>query len=48
MFDPKKTYTVVYSSYDIHDQTQIENKKIIVDEYYIENQLPKNGVLTLK
>jgi glycosyltransferase involved in cell wall biosynthesis len=47
MFDPKKIYTVVYSSYDIHDQTQIENKKIIVDEYYIENQLPKNGVLTL-
>ena len=48
MFDLKKTYTVVYSSYDTHNQTQIENKKIIIDEYYIENQLPKNGVLTLK
>jgi glycosyltransferase involved in cell wall biosynthesis len=48
VFDNEKTYTVEYSSYDRHNQTLVENKKIIVDKYYIENKLPKNGILTLK
>jgi hypothetical protein len=48
LFDNEKTYTVKYSSYDRHNQTLVESKKIVVDKDYFEYQLPKNGVLTLK
>ena len=47
LFDNEKTYTVRYSSYDRHNQTLVESKKIVVDKDYFEHQLPKNGVLTL-
>lgn len=46
-FNTNKIYTVHYNSYDKHDQTLIKTKKIIVDKEYINNQLPKNGFLTL-
>ena len=48
IFDNEKTYTVKYSSYDRHNQTLVESKKIVVDKDYFEYQLPKNGVLALK
>ena len=47
LFDNEKTYIVKYSSYDRHNQTLVESKKIVVDKDYFEHQLPKNGVLTL-
>jgi glycosyltransferase involved in cell wall biosynthesis len=47
LFDNEKTYTVKYSSYDRHNQTLVESKKIVVGKDYFEHQLPKNGVLTL-
>ena len=47
LFDNEKTYIVRYSSYDRHNQTLVESKKIVVDKDYFEHQLPKNGVLTL-
>ena len=48
IFDNEKTYTVKYSSYDRHNQTLVESKKIVLDKDYFEHQLPKNGVLTLQ
>jgi hypothetical protein len=47
VFNPKKIYSVHYNAYDRHDQSLVENKKIIVDEEYFEINLPKNGFLTL-
>ena len=47
-FNSKKTYKIHYSAFDRHDQTLVETKNIIVDKQYIQNQLPKNGYLTLQ
>ena len=46
-FDPEKTYKVYYMAFDRYNQELIEEKKIIVNKEYFENQLPKNGFLTL-
>jgi len=46
-FDPEKTYKVYYMAFDRYNQALVEEKKIIIDKEYFENQLPKNGVLTL-
>ena len=46
-FDPKKTYKVYYMAFDRYNQALVEEKKIIIDKEYFENQLSKNGVLTL-
>jgi len=46
-FDPKKIYKIYYMAFDRYNQALVEEKKIIVDKQYFENQLPKNGVLTL-
>jgi hypothetical protein len=34
-------------AFDRYNQALVEEKKIIIDKEYFENQLPKNGVLTL-
>ena len=46
-FNPKKIYKVYYTSYDRHDQSIVESKKIIIDKEYFNNILPNNGILTL-
>ena len=46
-FDPEKTYKVYYMAFDRYNQELIEEKKIIMNKEYFENQLPKNGFLTL-
>jgi hypothetical protein len=47
-FNPEKTYKVYYMAFDRYNQALVEEKKIIIDKEYFENQLSKNGVLTLK
>ena len=47
-FNSEKVYKIHYNAFDRHDQTLVETKNIIVDKQYIQNQLPKNGYLTLK
>ena len=47
LFDINKTYKIHYKAFDRYNQDLIEQKEITVDEYYFENQLPKNGYLTL-
>jgi hypothetical protein len=47
-FDSEKTYKVYYMAFDRYNQALVEEKKIIIDKEYFENQLPKNGVLTLQ
>lgn len=46
-FSYEKVYKIHYNVFDRHDQTLIKTKEIIVDKDYINNQLPKNGFLTL-
>ena len=46
-YDIEKTYTIKYKSYDRHNENLIEEKQIVVDRHYIENQLALNGYLTL-
>jgi hypothetical protein len=46
-YDIEKTYTIKYKSYDRHNENLIEEKQIVVDRHYIENQLTLNGYLTL-
>jgi glycosyltransferase involved in cell wall biosynthesis len=46
-FDPEKVYKVYYMAFDRYNQALVEEKKIIIDKEYFENQLSKNGVLTL-
>ena len=46
-FNPEKTYKVYYAAFDRYNQALVEEKKIIIDKEYFENQLPKNGYLTL-
>jgi glycosyltransferase involved in cell wall biosynthesis len=46
-FNPDKTYKIYYMAFDRYNQELIEEKKIIVNKEYFENQLPKNGLLTL-
>lgn len=48
MFNPEKTYKIYYTAFDSCDQSIVEDKKIIIDKEYFQNQLPKNGLLTLK
>jgi hypothetical protein len=43
----EKTYTIKYESYDRSTGNLIEEKQIVVDKKYIEQQLPLNGYLTL-
>ena len=47
-FNPEKTYKIYYSAFDRYNQALVEEKKIIIDKEYFENQLSKNGVLTLQ
>jgi hypothetical protein len=47
VFNPEKTYKVYYSAFDRYNQNLVETKKIIINKEYFENQLPKNGFLTL-
>ena len=47
-FNPEKTYKVYYMAFDRYNQALVEEKKIIIDKEYFENQLSKNGVLTLQ
>jgi glycosyltransferase involved in cell wall biosynthesis len=47
-FNPEKTYKVYYMAFDRYNQALVEEKKIIMDKEYFENQLSKNGVLTLQ
>ena len=44
----EKTYTIKYESYDRSNNNLIEEKQIIVDKKYIEEQLSLNGYLTLQ
>jgi glycosyltransferase involved in cell wall biosynthesis len=46
-FNPEKTYKIYYMAFDRYNQELVEEKKIIVNKEYFENQLPKNGLLTL-
>jgi glycosyltransferase involved in cell wall biosynthesis len=46
-FNPDKTYKIYYMAFDRYNQELVEDKKIIIDKEYFENQLPKNGLLTL-
>ncbi len=46
-FNPEKIYKIYYMAFDRYNQALVEEKKIIIDKEYFENQLPKNGVLTL-
>jgi hypothetical protein len=46
-FNSEKTYKIYYIAFDRYNQALVEEKKIIIDKEYFENQLPKNGVLTL-
>ena len=46
-FNPEKIYKVYYMAFDRYNQALVEEKKIIIDKEYFENQLSKNGVLTL-
>jgi glycosyltransferase involved in cell wall biosynthesis len=46
-FNPDKTYKIYYMAFDRYNQELVEEKKIIIDKEYFENQLSKNGVLTL-
>jgi hypothetical protein len=46
-FNPEKTYKIYYAAFDRYNQALVENKKIIIDKEYFENQLSKNGCLTL-
>jgi hypothetical protein len=34
-------------AFDRYNQNLVESKQIIIDKQYFENQLPKNGLLTL-
>jgi len=47
-YNVEKTYTIKYESYDRSNNNLIEEKQIIVDKKYIEEQLPLNGYLTLQ
>ena len=47
IFNPEKTYKIYYMAFDRYNQELVEEKKIIVNKEYFENQLPKNGLLTL-
>jgi hypothetical protein len=47
-FNLEKTYKIYYMAFDRYNQALVEEKKIIVDKEYFENQLSKNGVLTLQ
>jgi glycosyltransferase involved in cell wall biosynthesis len=46
-FNSLKTYKIYYTAYDRYNQALVEQKKIIIDKEYFENQLSKNGYLTL-
>ena len=46
-YDPEKTYTIQYESYDRSNNNPIEEKQIIVNKKYVTEQLPQNGYLTL-
>jgi hypothetical protein len=46
-FNPEKTYKIYYAAFDRYNQALVEKKKIIIDKEYFENQLSKNGCLTL-
>ena len=46
-FNPEKTYKIYYSAFDRYNQALVEEKKIIINKEYFENQLSKNGYLTL-
>ena len=47
VFNPEKTYRVHYHSYDRHTKALVESKEVVVDSIYFDNQLVKNGFLTL-
>jgi glycosyltransferase involved in cell wall biosynthesis len=47
IFYPEKTYKIYYMAFDRYNQNLVESKQIIIDKQYFENQLPKNGLLTL-
>ena len=46
-FNQEKTYKVYYMAFDRYNQALVEEKKIIINKEYFENQLSKNGSLTL-
>ena len=47
-YSPNKTYIIKYQSYDLYDNSLIEEKEIKVDIEYIKSYLPLNGYLTLQ
>jgi hypothetical protein len=47
VFNPEKTYRVHYHSYDRYTKALVESKEVVVDSIYFDNQLVKNGFLTL-
>ena len=47
VFNPEKTYRIHYHSYDRYTKALVESKEVVVDSIYFDNQLVKNGFLTL-
>lgn len=47
VFNPEKTYRIHYHSYDRYTKALVDSKEVIVDSTYFNDQLVKNGFLTL-
>lgn len=47
-YNDKDKFKIIYEIYDINTNKNLFNKEFIVDQKYIQNQIHKNGKLTLK